>query len=98
MVRSACCCATRKQSCLDPRRDQRQPCRTDWPQALQLDDPNDGAVIVDTASAARSVKTSEREQLAKYKVPCCFGIEGFGGRRAKREQNKHYYRTTARSY
>jgi hypothetical protein len=58
-----------------------------------LDDPNDGAVIVDTASAARSVKTSEREQLAKYKVPCCFGIEGFGGRRAKREQNKHYYRT-----
>ncbi len=49
-----------------------------------LGDPNDRAVIVDTASAARSVKTSEREQLAKYKVPCCFDIEGFGGRmRAK---------------
>jgi hypothetical protein len=77
----------------DPQRARRQPYRTDWSRALQLNDPQDRPVIVDTASAARPVKASEREQLAKYKVPRCLGVKGFSGSRAKCEQGEHYYRT-----
>jgi hypothetical protein len=60
---------------------------------VELDSANDRAVIIDTASTTRTIKTSELEQPANYKAPRRLGIKSFGESRAGCEQGKDYNRT-----
>ena len=50
----------------------RQPYRAGLFRAMELDRPDHGAVIVDTGSAARTIRTSELEQLTNNKLARCF--------------------------
>jgi hypothetical protein len=50
---------------------------------MELDRPNNRAVIVDTGSPTRSIGTSECEQLTNNKPPRCLGIKIFGQRWAE---------------
>jgi hypothetical protein len=50
---------------------------------MELDSPNNRAVIVDTGNSTRSIGTSEREQLTNNKPPRCLGIKIFGQRWAE---------------
>jgi hypothetical protein len=45
---------------------------------MELDRPNNRAVIVDTGSPTRPIGASEREQLTNDKLPGRLGIEIFG--------------------
>ena len=49
----------------------------DWSHALELNSPNDRTVVVDSAGAARTIKTIEREELTNYEAPGPVGIEAF---------------------
>jgi hypothetical protein len=60
--------------------------------ALELNSPNDRTVAVDSAGAARTIKTIEREELANYKAPGRVGIEAFRGCRPECQQNNDYNR------
>jgi hypothetical protein len=44
---------------------------------MELDRPDHRAVIVDTGSAARTIRTSECEQLTNDKLARCFRIKIF---------------------
>jgi hypothetical protein len=64
----------------------------DWSHALELNSPNDRTVAVDSAGAARAIKTIEREELANYEAPGRVGIEAFCKRRSGRQQNNNHNR------
>src|SRR4029450_3434151 len=64
----------------------------DWSHALELNSPNDRTVAVDSAGAARTIKTIEREELANYEAPGPVGIEAFRSCRPECQQNNDYNR------
>jgi hypothetical protein len=44
---------------------------------VELDGPDDRAVIVNAGNPPRTIGTSECEQLANYELPRCLGIKIF---------------------
>src|SRR6185437_4357718 len=59
---------------------------------MELDRPDHRAIIVDTGSAARTIRTSELEQLTNNKPARCFRIKIFRECWAECEQANHYNR------
>src|SRR4029450_755416 len=57
----------------------------------ELDGPQDRAVTIDAAGAARAIETIKREKLAGYEAPRGVGGEAFRAGRAgcKQDQNHH---------
>jgi hypothetical protein len=62
------------------------------PHALELNSPNDRTVAVDSAGAARTIKTIEREELANYEAPGRVGIEAFRSCRPECQPNTNHNR------
>ena len=56
---------------------------------MELDGPDHRAVIVNTGSAARTIGTSECEQLTQDEPPRRLGIKVFGQRWAECEQTNN---------
>jgi hypothetical protein len=73
-------------------RPQWQRCPFDWSHALELNSPHDRTVAVDSAGAARTIKTIEREELTNYEAPGCLGSEAFRNCRPECQQNNNHNR------
>src|SRR4029453_17326642 len=83
----------RRANCLasDPERSRWQRYRACRSRAAELDGPDDRAVTIDAAGAARAIETIKREKLAGYEAPRGVGGEAFRAGRAgcKQDQNHH---------
>jgi hypothetical protein len=71
----------------------RKPYFVNRPRAADLDGAYSRPVVVYTAGAARTIKASEGEQLAKNKTSCRLSIQALGEHWAAREQSSEYNRT-----
>jgi hypothetical protein len=71
----------------------RKPYFVNRPQAADLDGAYNRPVVVYTAGAARTIKASEGEQLAKNKTSRCLSIQALCEHWAARKQTGEYNRT-----